>query len=63
METPKVQSGKDILNDFFLNIDAIPGVDKSITKRLKELFDNGKLTDTNIKNALQKLREDGDKIK
>lgn len=63
METQSVQSGKDILNDFFSNIDSIPGVDKSITKKLKELFENGKLTDTNIKNALQKLREDGDKTK
>lgn len=56
----KVKSGKEILNDFFNSIEEIENVDTDIAKMLSELYQNDKLTDTNVKNELQKLR-DGNK--
>lgn len=56
----KVKSGKEILNDFFNSIEEIENVDTDIAKMLTELYQNDKLTDTNVKNGLQKLR-DGNK--
>lgn len=56
----KVKSGKEILDDFFSGIEEIENVDTDIAKLLSELYQNDRLTDTNVKNELQKLR-DGDK--
>lgn len=56
----KVKSGKEILDDFFNGIEEIESVDTDIAKMLSELYQNDKLTDTNVKNELQKLR-DGNK--
>ena len=58
--TDKVKSGKEILDDFFNGIEEIENVDTDIAKMLSELYQNDKLTDTNVKNELQKLR-DGNK--
>ncbi len=56
----KVKSGKEILDDFFNGIEEIKNVDIDIAKMLSELYQNDKLTDTNVKNELQK-RRDGNK--
>lgn len=56
----KVKSGKEILDDFFNGIEEIENVDTDIAKMLSKLYKNDKLTDTNVKNELQKLR-DGNK--
>lgn len=56
----KVKSGKEILDNFFNEIEEIDNVDTDIAKMLSELYQSDKLTDTNVKNELQKLR-DGDK--
>lgn len=56
----KVKSGKEILDDFFDGIEEIEDVDKDIAKMLSKLYQEDKLTDTNVKNELQKLR-DGNK--
>ncbi|MCH7974239.1 MAG: hypothetical protein IH949_10185 [Bacteroidetes bacterium] len=53
----KVKSGKKILDDFFDNLEEVENVDKDIAKMLIELYQNDKLTDINVKNELQKLRE------
>jgi N-acetylneuraminic acid mutarotase len=53
----KVKSGKEILDDFFNDIEEIENVDTDIAKMLSELYLNDKLTDTNVKNELQKLRD------
>lgn len=58
----KVKSGKEILDDFFNSIEEIENVDKDIAKMLSKLNQEDKLTDTNVKNELQKLR-DGNKDK
>lgn len=56
----KVKSGKEILDEFFKNIENIPDVDKDIAKMLSNLYDQNKLTDTNVKNELPNLpKKDG----
>ena len=54
----EIKSGKEILDDFFHTVDEIPGVDNKITAVLKELYNEDKLTTTNLSNALLKLREE-----
>jgi len=56
----KVKSGKEILDDFFNGIEEIENVDTDIAKMLSKLYQDNKLTDINVKNELQKLR-DGNK--
>lgn len=53
----KVISGKEMLDKFFANISNVDNVDKSIAEVLSDLYTQGKLSDTNLKNALQNLRE------
>lgn len=53
----KVKSGKEILDDFFTNISNIESVDKDLAESLAKLYQQGKLTDTNVKNELQNLRD------
>lgn len=53
----KVKSGKEILEDFFADISKIENVDKALAESFAALYHQGKLTDTNVKNELQKLRE------
>ena len=58
----KVKSGKEILDDFFTTISKIKNVDKELAESLSNLYQQGKLTDTNVKNELSRLREkDGNK--
>jgi hypothetical protein len=52
-----IKSGKDILDDFFKNIENIENIDKSVAKSLRDLYQAGKFTDANVKNSLQQLRE------
>ncbi len=52
-----IKSGKEILDDFFDNIQSIDNVDKNIASVFATLYEQGKLSDTNIKNELQKLRD------
>lgn len=51
----KVKSGKEILDNFFENIESIPNVDKDIAKMVADLYVQGKLTDVSVKNELPKL--------
>jgi len=53
----KVKSGKELLDDFFTNILSIANVDKGLAESLAILYRQGKLTDANLKNELQRLRE------
>lgn len=53
----EVKSGKEILDDFFSTILDIPNIDKDIANSLIRLYEQEKLTDTNIKNELQNLRD------
>ena len=60
MTDNKVKSGKEILDDFFTEISSIENVDKMIADSLVELYTNGKLTDKNVANELQKIRAEND---
>lgn len=53
----KVKSGKEILDDFFANISSLEKVDKELAESLASLYQQGKLTDTNVKNEIQKIRD------
>ena len=53
----KVKSGKEILDDFFTYVSSIKNVDKELAESLANLYQQDKLTDTNVKNELQKLRD------
>lgn len=54
----KVKSGKEILDEFFNNLKKISDVDEKIAELLIQLYNDNKLTQTNISNALLELRED-----
>lgn len=56
MTENNVKSGKEILDDFFKEISSIENVDETIANSLAELYTNGKLTDKNVVNELQKIR-------
>ncbi len=55
-----VKSGKQILDDFFSEIENLPDIDKEIAQLFVSLYSQSKFTDVNIKNELQKLREKKD---
>jgi hypothetical protein len=55
--TDAIKSGHEILDDFFYKIDEIEGVDGKVALLLKGLYQQGKLTHTNLSNELLKIRE------
>jgi len=57
MDEHRVKSGKEILDDFFNTITVIEEVDVKIANSLNELYTQGKLTDKNVVNELQKIRQ------
>ena len=56
MDKP-VKSGKEILDDFFNNILDVPDIDKKLASEIKKLYEEGKLTNTNLSNKLDSLRK------
>ena len=52
-----IKSGKQILDEFFLEITTIPDIDEKVVNYIVELYEAGKLSDKNISNALLELRE------
>jgi hypothetical protein len=60
MEENKVKSGKEILDDFFNHISSIENVDNKIAESLSELYRQGKLTDKNVVNEFQKIRNENE---
>lgn len=56
----KVKSGKEILDTFFSEISDIENVDKALAESLKNLYQQGKLSEANVKNELQQLRDRDD---
>ncbi len=55
--TDEIKSGQEILDDFFSQITDIDGVDQEIANIVLRLYQNGKLTNTNLSNELSNLRE------
>ena len=57
MNKNRIKSGREIVDDFFDDISTIKGVDTAIADSLAELYYQDKLTDKNVANKLQKLRQ------
>lgn len=53
----KIKSGKQILDEFFEEIKNEENVDEATVSGIVGLYQNGKLTDGNLTNALSGLRE------
>jgi Glu-tRNA(Gln) amidotransferase subunit E-like FAD-binding protein len=51
----EIKSGKDVIDEFFSEIYNINNVDEKTVEALVSLYDEGKLTDKNIQNALEAL--------
>ena len=51
----EIKSGKQVIDEFFAEIMDIEGVDKKTVEKLTFLYDEGKLTDTNVENAMSEL--------
>ena len=56
-----VKSGKQILDEFFNGMVNIENVDPKIAAMIKQLYDEDKLTDANVKNELQRLRTENER--
>jgi len=54
----EIISGKELLDNFFNEIENMPKIDKKIASILKNLYLNNKFTDRNISNALLELRKE-----
>jgi hypothetical protein len=54
----EIKSGKQVIDEFFAQIMSIEGVDKKTIEKLTTLHCEGKLTDTNIQNAMGQLLQE-----
>ena len=55
--TKRIKSGQELLDGFFSDVTKLSGVDQDTAEVIKRLYDDGKLTVTNIANELQLVRE------
>lgn len=55
--TEQIKSGKELLDDFFGELTHLEGVDPDVAQSVVQLYGDGKLTNVNIANELQRLRE------
>lgn len=53
----KIRSGKEVIDDFFAEILNVEGTDEKTVEKLIELYSDNKLTDSNIQNALEELKQ------
>jgi len=53
----EIKSGKQILDEFFSDIKDDPDLDQEVVAKLIELYEQDKLTDKNLTNALAEIRE------
>ena len=61
MMANEIKSGKEILDDFFKEVQQNKELDKDTTQRIIELYEQDSLSDKNLTNALEELRESKDK--
>ena len=57
MDKP-VKNGKEILDDLFNSILTIPNVNEKLALEIKKMYEEDKLTSTNLSNKLTSLREE-----
>ena len=53
----KIKSGKEILDEFFFCLAQDESVDPAVVTAIIDLFNEGKLSDKSISNALVEMRE------
>lgn len=53
----QIMSGQEILDDFFSQIVNIADVDQDVAQTVLRLYQEGKLTNTNLSNVLGTIRE------
>ncbi len=53
----EIKSGKQILDEFFTDIKNLKKVDEKVVNIITELYEEDKLSDINLSNALLELRE------
>ena len=53
----EIKSGKEVIDEFFSEILNVEGVDQKTVEKLVELYGENKLTDRNIQNALEELKQ------
>lgn len=51
----KIKSGKDVMDEFFVEIYNIPNADKNTVDALVKLYSQGKLTNKNVQNTLDDI--------
>ena len=54
----EIKTGKEVIDEFFAGIMNIEGVDIKTVDKLTYLHSEGKLTDTNIQNVMEKLLQE-----
>jgi hypothetical protein len=54
----KIKSGKELIDDFFSQIKNIKDLDEKTVEAILTLYENGKLTDTNLQNIMNDLLSD-----
>lgn len=59
----EIKSGKEILDNFFNEIEFMPKIDKKLAHILKKLYSDNKFTDTNLSNTLLSLRKEAENDK
>jgi len=56
----EIKSGKQILDEFFREIKDLPEIDENVVNTIIDLYEEGKLSEKNLANALLELREKSD---
>ena len=59
----QIKSGKEVIDEFFVEILNVKGTDNKTVEKLIELYGDNKLTDSNIQNALEELKQEAIKPK
>ena len=58
LEEIVVKSGKEVLDSFFETLSDLEDVDVSLANLLSKMYEDGTLTEKNLVNELQKLRDE-----
>jgi len=59
----RIVSGKEILDNFFNEIEHMPNMNQKLASSLKILYQDNKFTDTNLSNKLLDLRNEEENAK
>jgi len=54
----EIKSGKEVIEEFFAGILNVEGVDPKTVEKLLQLYREDKLTDVNIQNELEELKQE-----